>query len=675
MEENNLLESLDFAKNQLNAANEVLNNIIKNPAIKAKLNITNTAIGAIVDSSKGDTLDEQLVGFIGDTIGTFVLGKVKYIGKVLNISLLSDGVHAGTWAKDAYKYLKTDINGEYYTYHKDFQTMIGGALHTVPYAKVLHNGHGEMVVLNGTGPVFKEISELEYKNYESTMKSLQDEINSSKLNIKMEIDGEKIKVTLPDNSIAYVDKDGNIELEEKETPSEPKLEIAILSDTTGSMSGEINSVKAQAKKIVETAFSKDENARIAVFGYNDPDVQTFTGLTNNKSAIISAINALYARDGGDTPEMTYKGIINAASSSWSPNADKKIIIFGDAPAKDTYNKAEAYALLSGGSSDEPMARLALPASVLSLLASESQSDEPETSNNTSKIKVYAIQTGGGSDVEKEFKELAELSGGEYIKLENDSDVAQIILNIIEHGSVEVDLGKSYELDFSSEKSSQIIANEYDSIVINDELENLIFNYKNNDLIIKHPNSGTQAIIKDFLTPNNELSKIKIRSEILEFSQIKELAYAQSGKDSVIYAKSSEGDFSLNDNISVFFSSDKNTATNITINNKKDNYIISSLKDDNITLGFGNDTFIYKGGRDSLKNSGGNDRVVFENISFNSAKFSIENYNLKISLGAGNELVVDNYFKEGKIEDFQFSDKGLKSDEINLLIFKNIAEIA
>lgn len=58
MEENNLLESLDFAKNQLNAANEVLNNIIKNPAIKAKLNITNTAIGAIVDSSKGDTLDE-----------------------------------------------------------------------------------------------------------------------------------------------------------------------------------------------------------------------------------------------------------------------------------------------------------------------------------------------------------------------------------------------------------------------------------------------------------------------------------------------------------------------------------------------------------------------------------------------------------------------------------------
>ena len=64
-----------------------------------------------------------------------------------------------------------------------------------------------------------------------------------------------------------------------------------------------------------------------------------------------------------------------------------------------------------------------------------------------------------TNVEKECRELAEFSGGEYIKLENDIDVAQIILNTIEHGSV--DLGKSYELDFSSEKNSQIIANEYE----------------------------------------------------------------------------------------------------------------------------------------------------------------------------------------------------------------------
>lgn len=125
----------------------------------------------------------------------------------------------------------------------------------------------------------------------------------------------------------YIEIQKDIKEKNEQSSLNPKLEIAILSDTTGSMNGEIKSVKAQAKNIVEMAFSKDENARIGVFGYNDPDVQTFTALTNNKSAIISAINALYAIDGGDTPEMTYKGIINAASSSWNPNADKKIIIF------------------------------------------------------------------------------------------------------------------------------------------------------------------------------------------------------------------------------------------------------------------------------------------------------------------------------------------------------------
>lgn len=246
MNDNLLMDVLNGTKNIVNASNEILDSLLKNPAIKAKLGISTAVFSAIVDTANGDTLDEQLVGFIGDSVGSMLLNGTP-LGKIANVILVGSDSHLGSQLKDAYKYLKTDINGEYYTYHKDFQTMIGGALHTVPYAKVLHNGHGEMLVLNGTGPVFKEISELEYKNYESTMKSLQDEINSSKLNIKMEIDGEKIKVTLPDNSIAYVDKDGNIELEDKETTSEPKLEIAILSDTTGSMSGEINSVKAQAK--------------------------------------------------------------------------------------------------------------------------------------------------------------------------------------------------------------------------------------------------------------------------------------------------------------------------------------------------------------------------------------------------------------------------------------------
>ncbi|MCI6343297.1 MAG: VWA domain-containing protein [Campylobacter sp.] len=205
------------------------------------------------------------------------------------------------------------------------------------------------------------IAEKEYKEYKEYKRGLESELETFKNMRRLDDEDITIFERMLKNETEHPEKFNIMEEIDKELKSSlnPKLEIAILSDTTGSMSGAINSVKAQAKNIVETAFSKDENARIAVFGYNDPNVQTFANLTNNKSAIISAINALYARDGGDTPEMTYKGLINAASSSWSPNADKKIIIFGDAPAKDTYNKAEAYALLSGGGSNEPMAKLAL----------------------------------------------------------------------------------------------------------------------------------------------------------------------------------------------------------------------------------------------------------------------------------------------------------------------------
>lgn len=63
------------------------------------------------------------------------------------------------------------------------------------------------------------------------------------------------------------------------------------------MGGAINSVKAQAIDIVNSAFERDPNARIGVFGYNDPSVQTFTNLTNDQGAVISAINSLYADDG------------------------------------------------------------------------------------------------------------------------------------------------------------------------------------------------------------------------------------------------------------------------------------------------------------------------------------------------------------------------------------------
>ncbi|MBZ7988169.1 VWA domain-containing protein, partial [Campylobacter canadensis] len=191
-----------------------------------------------------------------------------------------------------------------------------------------------------------------------------------------------------------------------------KVEMAFLSDTTGSMSGAINSVKSQIQELVNLAFNKDVNTRIGVFGYNDPYTETFTNLTNDKASIINAINSLYASGGGDYPELTYSGIIRAATSNWSEGADKRLFLFGDAIAKDSYLKDKALGLLKSNQQRER---------AIDVLKKEG-------------IKVYAIYTGNDEEAFSEFKELALSTGGESFKLDDDSLVADKIFDAINYGT-------------------------------------------------------------------------------------------------------------------------------------------------------------------------------------------------------------------------------------------------
>ncbi|WP_195836356.1 hypothetical protein, partial [Campylobacter portucalensis] len=57
-------------------------------------------------------------------------------------------------------------------------------------------------------------------------------------------------------------------------------------------------------------------------------------------------------------------------------------------------------------------------------------------NSLSNIQVFAIQTGGGDDVAKEFREIAEFSGGAYINLTTSSyeSVADILFDMMNLGT-------------------------------------------------------------------------------------------------------------------------------------------------------------------------------------------------------------------------------------------------
>ncbi|WP_017325019.1 VWA domain-containing protein [Synechococcus sp. PCC 7336] len=139
----------------------------------------------------------------------------------------------------------------------------------------------------------------------------------------------------------------------------PGQDIAFVIDITGSMRDDLTAVKARAADIISTIFDGERgflDSRIAVVGYNDPATATLLSFTDQpkieaqKAAAISAINRLSASGGGDFPEAVNAGLIRALSGDageWRREAiARRIILFGDAPPKDTELRSQVLALAS-----------------------------------------------------------------------------------------------------------------------------------------------------------------------------------------------------------------------------------------------------------------------------------------------------------------------------------------
>lgn len=427
-----------------------------------------------------------------------------------------------------------------------------------------------------------------------------------------------------------------------------KVEMAFLSDTTGSMGGAINSVKSQIKELVDLAFSKDINTRIGVFGYNDPYTETFTYLTNDKASIINAINSLYASGGGDYPELTYSGIIRAASANWSYGADKRLFLFGDAIAKDSHLKDEAFGLLKPNKQKER---------AIDILKKEG-------------IKVYAIYTGYDDEAFNEFKELALATNGDYFQLDDDSLVADKIFDAMNYGTSSNDVIEGNDKDNSlngfggddtlvgkagSDTYTFTGLNFGNDTIIESNLNNIDKNtiifkdvsYKDvrfkkdlNDLKITL-NKDNSVTIKDFYNTNNEskISSISFSDVTLDELAIKRSVSMQANKEAIIFLKEKDFSFS-NFATSTFAVAYQDNASNISTS-YKDDVIIGSNKNDVISTKLGNDTLIGGKGDDKLYGGFGNDIYVYRK-------------------GDGNDLIYDDGGQDAlKLQN-------LKADEIFLI---------
>ena len=224
-------------------------------------------------------------------------------------------------------------------------------------------------------------------------------------------------------------------------------DISFVIDTTGSMRDDIASVKSSASEIIDSVFDEERglpNSRISVVAYNDPEsgddgyksttILSFTDHDNpdeRKSAALEAINSINVFGGGDIPEYTYEGILHALdgrAGAWRDDAlARKIIIFGDAPAKDPETKERVIALANNLNATLSSSRAIAPG-VVSTTYEISGFSEREINSS---VQIFAIQIGSDVTVAEEFEDISVQTGGGFSNVSDSTEIVEAIMEVIE----------------------------------------------------------------------------------------------------------------------------------------------------------------------------------------------------------------------------------------------------
>lgn len=122
------------------------------------------------------------------------------------------------------------------------------------------------------------------------------------------------------------------------------IDIAFVIDTTGSMSHDVDAVRANVASIVAQIRAKSSSPRFALVDYKDhPEdggdpsdypARVVTRFTPDTAALQSGLDSLVADGGGDWEESVYSGLMAAFDLPWRAGVKKVAIVLGDAPPKD-----------------------------------------------------------------------------------------------------------------------------------------------------------------------------------------------------------------------------------------------------------------------------------------------------------------------------------------------------
>jgi hypothetical protein len=230
-----------------------------------------------------------------------------------------------------------------------------------------------------------------------------------------------------------------------EDPGCKGQDLAFVIDTTGSMWDDLAYVQAGATGVIGALFDPERgfhDSRIAVVTFNDPGTSVVLGFTDHenvedrKAAAIGAINSLSADGGGDFPELTFTGLLQALDGSigeWREDAvSRKIVLFGDATAKDSGLASQVYTLAANVNADISGAAAAATAvEGLSLLTLETTETDPMTGEvRVVPVQIYTVVIGGHSGAIAEYEEIAANTGGLSFQAPSATDLVEALLAVI-----------------------------------------------------------------------------------------------------------------------------------------------------------------------------------------------------------------------------------------------------
>jgi len=202
-------------------------------------------------------------------------------------------------------------------------------------------------------------------------------------------------------------------------PSSASIDLALLIDTTSSMTDDIAAAKAAAVDIVNSIDSQTKDYRIAVVSFEDFPYEPYgyascgdymyhdvLNFSNNKANIVSAIQGLPLRCGDDPQESLYSALMHVlqkgAIGGWRDGVRKKVIYMTDASPHDP----------------EPFTGYTL-------------NDVKNAAKALDPAVIYPIVVGGDPTTTAYSASLAQGTGGKMFEAGDSGEVVQSIMSAIE----------------------------------------------------------------------------------------------------------------------------------------------------------------------------------------------------------------------------------------------------